>query len=100
MLLRHFVVAYSEDAKALRFQVGCSRTIVRLPILVLVNRSVDFQYQVQLGAEEVDDQAMNHMLATELQTEQTPAAQERPSLSFCTGRVSSKLASAGELLWR
>src|SRR2546426_11623150 len=72
------------------------------PYTTLFRSHVTLQLQDQplSGAIEVHDEAVQHVLAAELEAEDTPVAQQRPSVALRRGRRSAQLTRQGELLGR
>jgi hypothetical protein len=51
----------------MRFEPCRSRGVVRGALRIAVNHAIDFQYQSELGAIEVDDEATDRVLTPDLQ---------------------------------
>jgi hypothetical protein len=59
--------------------------------------AVEFYDELQLGAVEIDDESLEHMLATELEAEHAAIAERGPRMPFCGGRLKAQLSGQGEL---
>ena len=82
-VVQHVVVPEANYAKALALQVGGSRGITLGRVLAAVN----FDDQAPLGAEEVDDVAVDLDLLAEFEAMELATAEDAPELSFGVSRV-------------
>lgn len=75
-------------------QIGSTSTPVPSS---LVWAAVELYDELQLGAVEIDDESLEHMLATELEAEHAAIAEQAPRMPFCGRRLTAQLSGQGEL---
>jgi hypothetical protein len=81
-LLKRFVVPESQNRDALRRQILCKRSIY----LLIVLRTVQFDYGTLRFTIKIYDIGWHRVLAAKFMAIQTTASQVIPKLLFCFGR--------------
>ncbi len=78
----HVLVAYSNDSIARTCEKRGTCAIVDLLSCFVVRTSLEFDHHALAGTVKVDDEPVQHVLPSELQTEYPPIAQQRPRVTF------------------
>ncbi len=76
------VRADSQNTDTTPFQCDRSFSIGYSSIGVAMHATIDLETGANLGAVHIDDEALDHLLAVEIQTEQAPSAYDLPRKSL------------------
>jgi hypothetical protein len=82
VLLVDLIVSNSNDPDCARFEPICSGGVVLDGFSPVMHLPVDFESHTQVGAIEIDNEPVDHMLAAELETQRAPAPQDLPCSRF------------------
>ena len=96
----HQFVAKPEEAIAMFAQPGVARSVVSLLLVAIMRRSVEFDREAMLDAEEIHDIAADGNLAAELQPVQGAAAQRPPEHRLGLRHVAPKFAGECGVVFR
>ena len=88
----HVVVPKSQYAKSVAHEMPVAHLIARCVIIEIVLAAIDFDDQLLLQANEVDDEAVARRLAAEMKTALSPSAKVNPQFDFLRGHCLAQLA--------
>jgi hypothetical protein len=96
----HVLVTYPNDSIARSYQNLGSCAVIGLFSCSIVRISLELDDDAFAGTVKVNDEAVQHVLPAELQTEYAPIAQQRPRMTFGGSRPMAQRASERESLRR
>ena len=98
MFSAHVLVAYANDSIARSCKKRGTCAIVDLLSCSVVRTSLEFDHHAFAGTVKVHDEAVQHVLPAELQTEYAPIAQQRPCMTLGGSRPMAQRAREREAL--
>jgi hypothetical protein len=87
-ILQNIVIPKADQAEALALKMGCPIRVAVRGVLA----AVDLDDEAPLGAEKIDDVAVDLELAAEFEGAELPIAKDAPELALSVGGVPTKLA--------
>ena len=95
-ILVHIAVPKSQHTKSIADEMPIAHSIARGVIVDIVLTAIDFDHQLLLEANEVDDEAVARRLAAEMEAALAPRAQMDPQFDLLQGHCLAQLA--GDLI--